>query len=73
MRFSTRARTMISYDRSLYSRRPVNRETRAAIDGVNAEARRVLPPDVFNRQWGSQTTLRRKMEFLETWKAEHGA
>jgi len=60
----------INYDKSLYSR-VFNKETRAAIDAINKEARLLGVwdgPDN-NGEWGSQTTLRRKMDYLARWKA----
>jgi hypothetical protein len=58
----------INYDQSLYSLTK-NPATRAAIDAVNIEARKILPYEAMS-YWGLCRTLREKILFLERYKKQ---
>lgn len=60
-----------NYDQSLYSRN-LSAATRAELDRVNAEFDALVPVDSDDGEWGSQTTLRAKINWLEAWKQQHG-
>lgn len=64
----TGCKMAIQWDKSLYTK--INAETRAELDRVNRQAFSSLPTDLYSREWGMQTTLRRKAEFLSRYQAE---
>ena len=61
-----RKKMVIQYDKSLYTK--INKETQAAVDKVNADARLHGMGELAD--WGMQTTLRAKQNFLNAWLKE---
>lgn len=59
----------ISWDRSLYSSRPLNAASRAYLDALNEEAARLLPRHLYEGEWGCRTSIRAKKDYLDRYLA----